>query len=111
MLKQIQHITLVFLVMTGFILMGTTCFQHTENNISHTILKPTSKNSVELVAELEEDETEHDAHLYFDVIPFLHFLYENSFSEPRQSKLCVQFDPLRIITKNSFQAKICVFRI
>ncbi|OYU95587.1 MAG: hypothetical protein CFE21_10615 [Bacteroidetes bacterium B1(2017)] len=109
--KRFQHIVLLMLIMAGLLIMGASCFQHINTKPVHTQLKSSDKSSFELLAELEEDETELEDHLSFNYFPFLHFLYSNQIHilEKNSHSLAVKVEP--IPNHRNKITMICVFRI
>jgi len=106
-----KHFTWLLMLLASLVLTSASLFAHNPVKPTQTVLKATVKANVEMLAEIEEDETEGRGHEQFVVLPLLHFLYSIEFFladfhgqvKPGEKPLCTQNIP--------FQSLLCVFRI
>ncbi len=109
--NRFQHILLLVLLMTGILMMGASCFIHTTAKPVHTQIKAASKGDFELVAELEEDESELENHQVSFAIPFLHYLFENGMKQNASNLIGFANPVEKTHQKTALHISICLFRI
>ena len=109
--KRIQGLVLLVLFMTGLLMMGASCFMHPVAKPIHTQIKAASKGDFELVAELEEDESELENHQVSFAIPFLHYLFENGMKQNASNLIGFANPVEKTHQKTALHISICLFRI
>lgn len=107
----IKHTWIFLVLLTGFIILGSSLVTHVQDKQHHTVLNASHKTNLELLAEIEDDETENRFESIAFTLPFVRIFFSLHHEQADFLTLFNDQPKQKGLKERSPQTVLCIFRI